>query len=165
MPLRRTAAVLVLTALCSTASPVHADSARPIDWPLHPRPTVVTAYDPPPQRWLPGHRGVDLDASRDPTRTVFAAADGVVVFVGDVAGRGVLSIEHAGELRTTYEPVDGAVVTGARVRRGQPVATVSAGHPGCGVPWCLHWGLRRGRDYLDPTLALDSGRPVLKPVR
>ena len=152
-------------ALLASGSVAAADTdGRPFDWPLQPRPAVVTPYDPPPERWLPGHRGVDLDAGSDPTHTVVAAGDGVVVFAGAVAGRPVVSIDHAGGLRTTYEPVTPTVTVGTRLRRGQPIGVLEAGHQGCGAAWCLHWGARRGRDYLDPTALVDRGVVVLKPL-
>ena len=81
---------------------------------------------------------------------MLAAGDGVVVFAGMVAGRPVVSIDHAGGLRTTYEPVDPSVGAGQRVARGSPIGTLLAGHAGCPVEACLHWGLRRGETYLDP---------------
>ena len=55
---------------------------------------------------------------------------GVVVFAGPLAGRGVVSIEHAGGLRTTYEPVTASVTAGASVAAGQPIGTLEAGHAG-----------------------------------
>ena len=86
------------------------------------------------------------------------------MFAGTVAGKPVVSIDHPGGLRTTYEPVRADVTAGRRVARGEPIGAVEAGHPGCPAAACLHWGVRRGREYLDP-LALLGGRPIrLKPV-
>ena len=139
------AAFVVLTAAPGTGS---ADAGRFV-WPLDPRPVVSREFDPPEQNWLPGHRGVDLDAHVG--QTVVAAGDGVVAFAGVVAGKPVVSVDHEGGLRTTYEPVEAAVAAGRRVTRGDPIGTVVTGHEGCVSPACLHWGLRRGRDdYLDP---------------
>ena len=64
------------------------------DWPVDGLVVIVRGFDPPPQRWLPGHRGVDL-AGR-PDQVVRAAGAGVVAFAGMVAGRGVVSIDHNG---------------------------------------------------------------------
>ncbi|MCZ4554302.1 murein DD-endopeptidase MepM/ murein hydrolase activator NlpD [Rhodococcus sp. PvR044] len=129
-------------------------------WPLRPRPALARAFDPPEHDWLPGHRGVDLVGS--PGQAVLAAGEGVVAFAGVVAGKPVVSIDHPGGLRTTYEPVRAAVAVGGRVGRGTPLGTLEPGHPGCGT--CLHWGLRRGREYLDP-LGLVRTAPVrLKPL-
>jgi murein DD-endopeptidase MepM/ murein hydrolase activator NlpD len=157
----RYVAVLVAALLVLCSTPATARTGV-FGWPLAPRPHVVTAFDPPDQRWLPGHRGVDLAA--EPNAVVLAAGDGVVVYAGTVAGKPVVSIDHPGGLRTTYEPVEAGVAAGDRVRRGQPIGTVATGHPGCPEAACLHWGARRDRDYLDPT-ALVSGRAVrLEPV-
>jgi murein DD-endopeptidase MepM/ murein hydrolase activator NlpD len=117
-------------------------------WPLLPAPSVSRRFQPPEHPYGPGHRGVDLVGR--PSQPVLAAGDGVVVFAGSLADRGVVSIAHAGGLRTTYEPVLGAVRPGAVVRRGQPIGTLARGHPGCPAAACLHWGLLRERRYRDP---------------
>ncbi|MBY4128952.1 M23 family metallopeptidase [Rhodococcus fascians] len=130
-------------------------------WPLQPKPRVVTPFDRPEQNWLPGHRGVDL--AGDEGRSVLAVADGTVVFAGSVAGKPVVSVDHPGGLRSTYEPVTASVAAGTRVRRGTVLGSLAPGHEGCSTT-CLHWGIRRGREYLDPT-ALVGARPIrLKPV-
>jgi murein DD-endopeptidase MepM/ murein hydrolase activator NlpD len=95
---------------------------------------------------------------------VLTAGDGVVMFAGMVAGRPVVSIDHADGLRTTYEPVDPSVAAGARVTRGSPIGTLAAGHAGCPVSACLHWGLRRGETYLDPMILLRLPDVRLLPV-
>lgn len=127
-------------------------------WPLDPEPSVLRPFDPPDERYGPGHRGVDLRAG--PGQPVLAAGHGVVVFAGPLAGRGVVSVEHDGGLRTTYEPVLARVVAGDQVYSGQELGVVLAGHAGCAGP-CLHWGVRRGQTYLDP-LALVGGRPTVR---
>ncbi len=135
----------------STPAPGPADRAWPINGPAGLQPIVVRGWDPPPSPWAAGHRGVDLSASAGvPVR---AAAPGKVAFAGTVAGRGVLTIElpRSGRppLRTTYEPVRPTVRKGASVRAGQPVAVLQRGPFHCRGP-CLHWGLRRGKEYLNP---------------
>jgi murein DD-endopeptidase MepM/ murein hydrolase activator NlpD len=117
-------------------------------WPLAPTPTVTRPFEAPATDYGPGHRGVDLAAA--PGQPVLAAGAGMVAFAGLVAGAGVVSIVHDGGLRTTYEPVTATVAAGAHVHRGQPIGTVDAGHPECPVAACLHWGVRRGAEYLDP---------------
>lgn len=132
----------------------------PYGWPLPGAPRVVVTFDPPAAPWLPGRRGVDLAGT--PGEPVLAAGPGTVAFAGTVAGVRAVSIDHAGGLRTTYEPVIASVRAGQRVAAGTPIGTLLAGQPGCpaGVPACLHWGLRRGMTYLDPLLLLG-----LAPVR
>jgi murein DD-endopeptidase MepM/ murein hydrolase activator NlpD len=126
-------------------------------------PTVVRPFDPPVHRWLPGHRGVDLDA-RGPTQ-VFAAGPGTVAFAGKLFGEGVVVIEHHG-VRTSYEPVDASVRVGDPVARGTPIGSLVGGH--CGLRVCLHWGLLTGRGhgvrYYDPLLLFGPVRLRLEPV-
>jgi murein DD-endopeptidase MepM/ murein hydrolase activator NlpD len=81
-----------------------------------------------------------------------------------VAGRPVVSIDHAGGLRTTYEPVDATVGAGQAVARGSPLGALAAGHAGCPAAACLHWGLRRGEVYLDPLTLLRPVRVRLLPL-
>jgi murein DD-endopeptidase MepM/ murein hydrolase activator NlpD len=118
-------------------------------WPLQPRPTVLRGFFPPAQRWSVGHLGVDLAAL--PGQAVRAAGDGVVSYAGPLAGRGVVAIVH-GELRTTYEPVVPSVTVGARVRAGSVIGSVASPSGHCGASSCLHWGLLRGTEYLNPVL-------------
>lgn len=131
-------------------------------WPLVGTPSVVRPFDPPDTPYGPGHRGVDLAGA--PGATVLAAGAGVVAFAGRVAGRGVVSVQHAGGLRTTYEPVTASVAAGAPVELGSPLGSLDTGHPGCPVPACLHWGLRREQTYLNPLLLLRPHRVRLKPL-
>ena len=127
-------------------------------------PAVLRRFAVLPSPWLPGHRGVDLATAVG--APVLAPADGVVVFAGTVVDRGVLTIEHAGGLRTSYEPVSDAAArsappspAGAGWPRSRPAATTAP------TRTCLHWGLRRGETYLDP-LGMVAVRPpfVLLPL-
>jgi murein DD-endopeptidase MepM/ murein hydrolase activator NlpD len=113
---------------------------------------VTRPFAGPATPYAAGHRGADLASAAG--GRVLAAGDGVVVFAGMVGGRPVVSIDHAGGLRTTYEPVAPSVGAGEHVSRGSPIGTLVGGHAGC--PWeaCLHWGLRRGEAYLDPLVLL-----------
>ncbi|MCH7230462.1 M23 family metallopeptidase [Glycomyces sp. L485] len=122
---------------------------------------VAKEFDPPPLPWLPGHRGVDLGSSAG--HPVVAAAAGTVVFAGGLAGRGVVSIDHANGLRTTYEPLDPLVEPGATVAAGQVIGHLSTGHPSCPNEPCLHLGLKRGAMYLDPLLLFGAGQVRLLP--
>ncbi|AVT30781.1 hypothetical protein C6361_16305 [Plantactinospora sp. BC1] len=133
-------------------------------WPLDGVPPVVRRFDPPPRPWAAGHRGVDLAAP--PGATVRAAGPGVVFFAGMVAGRPLVSVAHANGLRTTYEPVRSGLAAGDAVRAGDPLGVLLPGHRGClsAGSVCLHWGLRRGDEYLDPLLLLGLGRVRLLPV-
>jgi murein DD-endopeptidase MepM/ murein hydrolase activator NlpD len=155
--------VAALAAPSARAGPVVAAAAPalPWTWPLAGTPPVTRPFDPPPEPWAAGHRGVDLAGS--PGEPVLASGDGVVVFAGLVAGRPVVSIDHPGGLRTTYEPVQPWVGAGQPVARGSPIGALVAGHAGCPVEACLHWGLRRGESYLDPLRLLQPPEVRLLP--
>ncbi|WP_435061101.1 M23 family metallopeptidase [Amycolatopsis thermoflava] len=150
------------TGPAAVARAVAGELAPRFGWPLSPKPVVVRPFQAPSGPYGPGHRGVDLAAA--PGQQVLAAGPGVVVFAGLVAGRPVVSIDHDGGLRTTYEPVAPSVPVGTQVWRGQPVGVVEAGHPGCPVEACLHWGVRRGEEYLNPLPLVQTGSAIrLKP--
>ncbi len=147
------------------AGPVAAIDGR-LAWPLRPRPEVTRNFDAPTPDWERGHRGVDLAGT--PGQRVLAAAEGTVVFAGELAGRSVVSIAHPGGLRTSYEPVRPTVVRGQRVGAEAVIGALAAGHPGCPRSACLHWGAMWGpasrADYVDP-LGLVVTTPIrLKPI-
>jgi murein DD-endopeptidase MepM/ murein hydrolase activator NlpD len=143
--------------------PVAARAAGPTEgwtWPLAPPPRVMAPFRAPTRPYAPGHRGVDLAGA--PGARVLAAGDGVVAFAGRVAGVGMVSIDHPGGLRTTYQPVTPAVVRGEPVTRGQVLGLLAGSGGHCPPTACLHWGLRRGATYLDPLTLLG---PVATRVR
>lgn len=94
---------------------------------------------------------------------MLSAGDGVVVYAGPLADRGVVSVDHAGGLRTTYEPLRASVRAGQLIRRDEPLGMLAAGHLGCPAPACLHWGLRRDGTYLDPLVLVRPGHVRLLP--
>lgn len=178
-PLRRSlfgllAAALLLTAvLCQAAAaalfvsppsaPVRTVTER-FQWPLAPPHPVLRRFQPPSTPWGPGHRGVDLGGRV--AEPVLAAGTGLVLYAGRLADRSLVSIEHDGGLRTTYEPIRPAVRVGDQVARGQVIGTLLAGHPGCPATAptvCLHWGVHRDSVYLDPLRLVESGHVRLLP--
>lgn len=133
-------------------------AASPLPGPV-PGP-VVRGFDPPDQPWLPGHRGVDLAAAvGSPVRAVAA---GRVTMAGKVVDRGVVVVTLPDGRRLTHEPVEPAVRVGQWVAVGQVLGTVAGGHCPTG---CLHWGLRRGQEYLDPLRAVPAGVRLLPTSR
>lgn len=150
-----TVAGLLLTA------PVPATAAS-WGWPLTPRPPVAARFVAPAGPYAPGHRGVDLVAPAG--GPVLAPAGGTVAFAGRVAGRGVVSIDHPGGLRTTYQPVAPRVSRGEPIARGAVLGLLEPGPSHCPPAACLHWGLRRGTTYLDPLAVLGPVRVRLLPV-
>jgi murein DD-endopeptidase MepM/ murein hydrolase activator NlpD len=174
LPSRGTASVACLLLLLPIPLPASSGSPAPAQvsagfqaaepayrWPLAGVPAVTRRFDPPAQRWLPGHRGVDLAGT--PGAAVVAAGPGTVYFAGSVAGRGVVSVAHPDGLRTTYQPVTPVVSAGDPVAAGDPIGALDPGHAGCPVAACLHWGLRQGDSYLDPLALLGLGRVRLLP--
>ncbi|MCZ2812666.1 M23 family metallopeptidase [Modestobacter sp. VKM Ac-2979] len=149
------------TAAPDASTPAPAPAAGLWGWPLPGAPTVGRPFDAPATPYAAGHRGVDLTGAVD--GQVLSAGDGVVAFAGMVAGRPVVSVDHADGLRTTYEPVTAGVAAGQSVARGSPLGVLAAGHAGCPVDACLHWGLRRGETYLDPLALLRPPRVRLLP--
>jgi murein DD-endopeptidase MepM/ murein hydrolase activator NlpD len=124
-------------------------------------PRVLEPFDPPPERWLAGHRGADLQAPGG--GEVFAPAAGVVAFSGTVVDRPVVTINHGDGLVSSFEPVAALVEVGSAVSAGEPIGSVEAGGHCSGR--CVHWGLRLNGDYIDPLNTVLDRRPsVLLPL-
>jgi murein DD-endopeptidase MepM/ murein hydrolase activator NlpD len=119
---------------------------------------VVHPFAAPMNPYASGKRGVDLVAR--PGAPVRAAAAGVVRFAGQVAGRGVLVVDHGNGISTEYEPLAPSVTVGTPVTEGQVLGSVDAVQADCAPTGCLHWGARRGRTYFDPLLLLRPLGPV-----
>ncbi|XAS67834.1 M23 family metallopeptidase [Micrococcaceae bacterium Sec5.7] len=138
------------------------DARAPWSWPLSPRPEVLRPFDPPDKPWMSGHRGVDLWAAHDGA-AVTAPESGTVSFVGVVVDRPVITIDHGNGLRSSFEPVHSSLTAGTVVARGQEIGTLIAGH--CAVPACVHWGVRRGDEYVNPLqFVLDLRPSILLPL-
>jgi murein DD-endopeptidase MepM/ murein hydrolase activator NlpD len=157
--------ILVLAAvlLLPVAAVSPAAAPRPDwDWPLSPKPAVLRAFDPPDKPWMSGHRGVDLGAAHDGV-PVTSPASGTVSFVGVVVDRPVITIDHGGGLRSSFEPIESPLTAGAVVAKGEIIGTLQAGH--CGAVDCVHWGVRRADDYVNPLEFVTDLRPsILLPV-
>lgn len=129
-------------------------------FPLHEPVEVVREFDAPGERWLSGHRGVDLRAA--PGDPVLAPAPGVVTFAGPVAGRVVLTLRHPDGRRSSVEPVTPGVATGDVVERGSVLGQVGGDASHCAPATCLHWGVRTSDDaYVDPLTLLAGRGPVV----
>ena len=121
---------------------------------------LVHDFVAPEERWSPGHRGVDLSSAAG--ATILAPQSGTVSFVGVVVDRPVLVLTHADGLRSTLEPVTSMLAVGDRVAAGDVVAALDetpSSH--CAPAWCLHWGVRRGEEYLDPLTLTRVVEPVV----
>lgn len=149
-PARLAATVcLSLVLVLLTAPPTRAEAPlpSPTRWPVAGERVVLDGFAPPAEKWGAGHRGIDLDASAgDPVRAVAA---GRVTHASTLVDRGVVVVQH-GAVRTTYEPVRATVRVGDSVGAGAQLGELeSGGHCAGG---CLHLGLKRGEEYLDPML-------------
>lgn len=160
-------ALATLTAMLAPGIPTHASAGEgqarsPTLTPPVPGP-VVTPFEYGPDPFARGqHRGVDLAAR--PGEEVRAACRGRVVAAGEVAGRGVVSIE-CGVHRVSHMPLARiGVEPGRTVEAGDPIGAVGPGHRG------LHLGVRRSGDpfgYVDPgpLMAVTALPPSVLPVR
>jgi murein DD-endopeptidase MepM/ murein hydrolase activator NlpD len=102
---------------------------------------VAEPFRQPECRWCPGNRGIEFaTAPGDPVR---AAAAGTVTFAGSVAGTTYVVVRHPDGLRLTYgNLVEARWQVGDTVVAGVVIGD-AAGH--------LHFGVRRGDDYVDPS--------------
>lgn len=135
-------------------------------WPVDDPHPVVREYWAPASEYGAGHRGIDVAAAAG--AAVRSPANGRILFAGDVAGRGVITIEHDNDVVSTLEPVRAVgVAAGDSVTAGDVVGIV-APPP---VVWdsshlceCLHLGARYRGEYVSPRALLEQARvAVLKP--
>ncbi|KRE70605.1 M23 family metallopeptidase [Arthrobacter sp. Soil762] len=153
------AAVLLLPA---AAAPADTAPRATWEWPLSPGPAVLRAFDPPDKPWMSGHRGVDLEATHDGV-PVASPESGTVSFVGVVVDRPVITIDHGGGLRSSFEPVESPLAAGAVVAKGEIIGTLQSGH--CGALACVHWGVRQEDAYINPLEFVTDLRPsILLPL-
>ena len=93
---------------------------------------------------------------------VAAPADGVVAFRGTVVDRQLITIEHAGGLVSTFEPLRSDLVVGDLVAEGQAIGVIDVG--GHTPPGAIHLGVRLNGDYINPMLLFgEVPRAVLLP--
>ncbi|MEU1633781.1 M23 family metallopeptidase [Nonomuraea sp. NPDC005701] len=149
--------------LTTIATPAPLAKAAPPAWrwPLDGSPRILRRFAPPSAPWLAGHRGVDLAAAAD--TPVLAAGSGTVRYAGPVGGRGVVTIDHPGGLRTTYLPISALVKRGEQITMGSRLGVVQAAQGHCQES-CLHWGLIQSARYLDPLLLLGHTPIRLLPI-
>jgi murein DD-endopeptidase MepM/ murein hydrolase activator NlpD len=153
MRTRRIVSIISLVVASLAASSPPATAAGTWAWPV--TGPVIRAFDPPDSPYGSGHRGIDIATPAG--SVVVAPADGRVAFAGPVGGRLFLTIEHPGELESTFSWVSSLDVRrGDLVQRGQPVARTGSGHTGDEVP-NLHLGVKLHDVYVDP---LDYLEPI-----
>jgi len=129
---------------------VVAASSGTWSWPVHG--PLLRGFDPPESPYGSGHRGIDIAASIG--TTVRAPEAAIVAFAGQVGGQLFVTLDHGGELTSTYSWLSSTLVRkGDAVARGQPIATTGLGHPGSVVPH-LHLGVKLAGIYVDPLVYL-----------
>lgn len=136
-----------------------ADELRPPSYRLPVEGRVVRPFEPPPDAYGPGHRGVDLDVA--PGSPVRAMERGEVTHAGQVAGVVWVTVVHPDGVRTTVGPVTSLrVVQGDAVERGDVLGSVAAtDHGDADRDLGLHVGARRDGEYVDPMRLPGIGRP------
>lgn len=145
------ALVLPLVALLagpglSVTAPRLAPASGTWAWPVHG--PVIRPFDPPESPYGAGHRGIDIAAP--PGTTVRAPHSATVAFAGKVGGELFVTLDHGGELQSTYSWLGSTLVRkGDVVILGQPIATTGVGHAGSSVPH-LHLGVKLAGAYVDP---------------
>jgi murein DD-endopeptidase MepM/ murein hydrolase activator NlpD len=152
---------IVLTLVLGAPWPADGVPVASWSWPVAPPRTIVRPYLAPPTPYGAGHRGIDISAPEG--APVLAPDDGIVHFAGVVVDRPVISIEHAGGVLSSMEPVASTLHAGDVVHRGDLIGTVVAGH--CAAS-CLHLGARIDGAYVNPMVFLGGvQRAVLYPTR
>ena len=125
-------------------------------WPPPVSAAVSQPFQAPACRWCAGHQALGYTV---PSGTVVrAVAPGAVVFSGQVAGVGYVTLRHADGVRATYGGLRHTPTSpGQIIAQGQPIG-VAAG--------LVTFSLRAGDRYLDPTgfLARWRRRPSLVPT-
>ena len=117
---------------------------------------IIDPFRAPACSFCPGNRGLEYQPVVG--STVVAAADGVVMFSGVVAGVRYLVVQQSDGRLATYGLLAAAeVVVGAVIRAGQVIATTTDR---------FFFGLRQADRYIDPAPFLGSPhyRPRLVPI-
>jgi len=109
---------------------------------------IIDPFRPPETFAGAGNRGLEYGVTAG--TPIMAAADGTVVFSGQVGGRQFITIAHADGVETTYSFLsERRVIVGDRVVRGQVIALSGA---------TFHFGAKVGDGYLDPETLFAASR-------
>ncbi len=141
--------VLVVVVVLLLWSPPAAADVRwidPIDAP------VVDPFRPPENRFSAGNRGLEYGPDRE--QPIWAVAPGRVVFAGQVGGDLFVTVEHEGNLRSTYAYLaEIEVVRGQKVDQRQRLGTAGEG---------FHLTARLGDEYVDPAQLIAGAQPAAR---
>ncbi|GAA1745924.1 M23 family metallopeptidase [Rothia terrae] len=126
--------------------------------------SVERHFKKPPKKWNAGHRGVDFSATA--STKVVAPEAGTISFSGKVVDRTVITITHPDGKKSSFEPVTNPLPIGTKVTKGQPIAAIDASQHHCpSLTLCVHWGVRKGDEYINPWLLIETQAPsILLPI-
>ncbi|HET7481692.1 MAG TPA: peptidoglycan DD-metalloendopeptidase family protein [Actinomycetota bacterium] len=136
--------VTMLVALTFLPSPARAQTVvrliPPVDG------AISHAFAAPDSEFGAGHRGIDYAIA--PGTRVRAAAEGTVTFAGPIPGGFAVTIEHLGDVVTTYSRLSSVAVAGGdRVAAGAWIGSSGSAHPGMDG---VHLGVKIDGRYVDP---------------
>lgn len=152
----------LVLALLLVAAPAAATPTPLWRWPVDGPRVIVEPYVQPLTPYGSGHRGIDIDVPRN--EILYAPADGVIHFSGQVGLRWVFSIEHAGGVLSSYDHAFSELPKGTVVKKGDSIGHILSGH--CASELCVHIGVRVGGEYVNPLLFFGGvPRSVLLPVQ
>lgn len=147
---RHLGAFVVLMLFCTFPTSATADAAAMVVLTPPVEAPILDPFRLPEGPYGPGNRGIEYDTeSGEPVR---AAAGGVVVFAGAVAGSLHVTVDHGGGMLSSYSFVERMLVgVGQTVGRGDRVALAGP---------TFHFGVRVDGQYVDPASLM--GRMVLR---
>lgn|GEM_PF-1458044 len=135
------------------ASAMAKDSDSTFGYPLKSK-VIAKEFIEPKFEYGPGHRGVSFFANIG--SSVFASADGEVIFAGKVAGVLHVTVSHGKDFKSTYTNLATKTVRlGDDIRKGQLLGTVGLGKSIDGNNTFL-FTMRHKAKYVDPMKYLDS---------
>src|SRR5438874_580699 len=111
---------------------------------------VADPFRAPASMYASGNRGIEYATA--PGTEVKAAADGEVVFAGQVGGTLHVVVLHGDGIRTSY-----SFLSSIRVQRGDKVHQAQV--VGATGTQLFHFGARAGEAYIDPALLFSTGPP------
>lgn len=122
---------------------------------------IITEFVRPPTPYASGHRGIDIQASRGDT--LLAPMDGIVSFSGKVGGKSVVSITQDVWI-VSFEPATTSLRVGDAVGKRDAFGEVSGSSDHCDGR-CVHWGVRKQGEYINPRTVVQPQQIRLLPVR
>ena len=118
---------------------------------------ITKGFVPSATKYGPGHRGTDFEATIG--TSVYAIADGQVIFAGLVAGRLYISIDHGNDIVSTSSVVTKSVKVSDVVKKDQLIGTSGKQLTKDDIN-TFHFSMRVKKVYVDPMLYITGKIPV-----